>query len=166
MKHKFVKIIFCSLLISALMLMPLSALAASKVYVVKVVSDGGEGVHLRSSTNPRYPNPSANNVIARLHNGDKLLYFGNVGGMAKVVDVKGRWGYIWRKCIAGYGVVRSDQVYKTVQGAVVYDSSGRRICTTGANVPVCIQGTKGDMVQVRNLNGKIGYMYMSDLKKV
>lgn len=170
MKHKKIKLLLCVLLIAALSTAPISALAASKGYVLKVATKDGSGANLRSSTDANHLDSTKDNVIATLKNGTKVVYWGvSKGQMLKVMTAGGKTGYIYKESLKSYGAVNRKQVYKTKAKTSVYRRSGssyKKKGTVGKNVPLLVYGIRGKWAYVRNLNGTPGYIKLSKLKKV
>ena len=159
MKRKILKPLVCLLLVASMLLAPMSALAASKVYILRV---NAGGARLRDSDGT---------VITELAKGTKVLYWGSSkgnGAMCKVVTRSGKTGYVYRKYLSSYGVVNKSAVYITRYSTPIYKRSGsslKRNGTLSANQYVIVYRASGNWAYVKSMSGKTGYIYKSFVKK-
>ena len=171
MNRKIIKSILCSLLIVALLAAPVSVLAAGKAaYILKIAASDAPGVYLRSGTDPKNLNKTTDNVIGRLKNGTKVLYWGHsVGQMMLVMTANGKSGFVHKGNLRTYGAMNTKQLYVTKNASAVYRRSGssmHRVGSVSKGLPVVVYRTNGGWAYIRNLSGKSGYIKTSDLKKL
>ena len=159
MKRRFLKPLVCILLVVSMLLAPLSALAASKAYILKVNTSG---VRLRDSDG---------SVITELGKGTKVLYWGktkNGGAMCKVVTRTGKTGYVYKSFLTSYGAVKKSAVYVTKASTPLYKRSGsslKKSSTLSAGEYLIVYRTSGRWAYVMSMSGKRGYVYKSFVKK-
>ncbi len=159
MKRKIIKPFVCVLLVLSMLLAPLSALAASKVYILRVNT---AGARLRDSDGT---------VITELSKGTKVLYWGSSksgGNMCKVVTRSGKTGYIYKGYLSSYGVLKKSSIYITRAKTQLYRRSGsslRKNGTLGEGQYVVVYKTYGNWAYIKTMSGKNAYVYKSYLKK-
>lgn len=160
MKRNIVKSMLSILLIVTLLAAPMSALAASKAYVLRVsVSDFA---NVRSESGEQ---------IAQLRKGTRVLYWGEKNDqMLKVMTASGDVGYVYQGNFTSYGAMSTKQLYVTASERTgVYGRRGNSPVyrgSVGKGVPVVVYQVRGNWAYVRNLSGKTAYIRTSDLSKL
>lgn len=163
MKNKIFRLALCTLLILAMTAGTMSAFAAPKiVMILKCTVDYGR---LREGPSSDY------DVVAKLEKGERVFYLGEKeGSFAYVRTATGEMGYIYDGFLESYGAARYDQIYYAAEkGVCVYkkNSTGSgRVTRLAENEHVIVFKVVGDWGFVKTLEGKGGYMRLSDLYQV
>lgn len=151
------KKIVCALLITATLMAPVSASAASIARIMKVSTDWAR---LRDSEGEQ---------VARLRKGTKVLYWGSKEGqMLKVMTSSGKSGYIYQEYLSTYGAMKKNAIYVTTKSTKMYKASGsslKRSGTLGKGKYVVVFKTSGDWAYIKTMSGKGAYVKKANLKK-
>lgn len=80
----------------------------------------------------------------------------------------GQTGYVFRDYLSNYGVVRANQVYYVNSSARMYSrasTSSSRVDRLGEHEMVIVFKTSGKWAYARTLDGKAGYIQLSNLTR-
>ena len=157
---KLLKSFLCLVLIVTMGLLPMSALAATKAYVLNVTADN---VRMRSGSG------ASSSVTGTLRKGSKVLYWGDrSGALCKVATTSGKVGYVYRNYLSVYGAVKKSQIYVTTKSTSVYKRSGssfKKFTTVSSGRYLLVVGQASGWAYVRTVTGKAGYVPTSAISK-
>ena len=161
MKRRVLQSVLCSLLIVAMFMMPMSALASSKVALIMRVK--GDWVRMRDGAD------EDDEVIARLRKGTKVLYWGDrEDEMCKVLTSNGKQGYVYKDYLSVYGAMKKSQVYITNATTRLYKRSGSSLKRNGSLAKgkyVVVYKTSGNWAYIKTMSGKSAYCQKSTLER-
>lgn len=161
MKRNVIRLIVCVLMILATIVAPVStAYAASTVKLMKINVDDAR---LREGPSSAYE------VITTINLGEKVFYAGKTqNAFCYVCTENGQKGYVFRDYLSNYGVVRSNQVYYANTSTRMYSrasTSSSRVDKLGVHEMVIVFKTSGKWAYARTLDGKAGYIQLSNLTR-
>ena len=158
MKHRILKALVCLLLITTVVLAPMSAYAKT----VKIMKVNVEGARLRSG-------PGAYPVITSLKKGTRVLYAGTKkNAFLQVRTSGGKTGYVYKPFLTAYGAVQSKQVFHVTSTTGLYKkpkTSSSKVQNLKANQRVIVYEARGNWAYVKTLSGKGGFVKVSKLAK-
>lgn len=157
MKRSVIKSFICILMILAMLLAPMTALAAPVARIMKTNTDW---VRMRDASGAQ---------IARLRKGTKVLYWGSANDeMCKVMLSNGKTGYVYKNYLSTYGAMRLDSLFITTEATPLYNRSGsglKRSGTLAAGKYVMIYKTSGNWAYIKTMSGKGAFIQKGTVKK-
>lgn len=163
MKRRIMCLTLCLLMIVGMVAMPVSASAAVKDRVVKIMRVNVQGARLRKGPSSAY------DVITSIGKGSCVFYLEKKSGAFKYVrTANGKTGYVYEGFLDTYGACKLSQVYHTTGTARLSDRPSdisNRVATLSKKEHVVVYKTRGSWAYVRTMQGKTGYMRLSKLKK-
>lgn len=163
MKHGFLKMILCLVLVASMLIAPMSASAATrtKVQILKVTVDGAR---IRKGPSSAY------DVITSVKKGSKVFYLNKTKkSFCYVRSSYGVVGYMYKGFLKAYGVAYKDQIYycknKSTKLYKKAATSSSKLATIKRGQHLIVYQTKGKWAYVKTLGGKGGYVKKSALKK-
>lgn len=168
MAKKFVRSLFCMMLVFTLAFtacVPCGLAATATVKVLKVNSDG---VRLHYNTQ----GGGESTMITSLQKGTRVLYLSMPNkSWVRVRTEKGLVGYIYKGYLDEYGAVARSSVYVVKSSRLAtYKLSGSRLkknsSTLTGGTLVCVRATKNGYAYVQTLSGKKTYVKLSGLSRL
>lgn len=163
MKRRIISLVLCLLMIVGMVAMPVSASAAMKDRVVKIMKVNVQGARLRKGPTSKY------DVITSLPKGDCVFYLEKTqSAFSYVRTSKGKIGYVYERFLNTYGACKLSQVYYTTGITKLCDRPNdvsNRVVTLDKKEHVIVYKTRGGWAYVRNLQGKGGYVQLNRLRK-
>lgn len=161
MKRRVLTFVLVVVMLASMVVMPVSASAASKVQILRVTVDRAR---LRSGPSTAYEK------ITSLSKGSKVFYLKKMkDSFAYVCTGSGLKGYVYRGYLERYGVVYTYQVYRCNKStAFVYkknSTSSSKVTRLTKNQHVVVYQVQGSWAYIRTLGGKAGYVKKSALTK-
>ena len=142
---------------------PVSASAAMKDRVVKIMKVNVQGARLREGPTSKY------DVITSLGKGDCVFYLEkNKTAFNYIRSSKGEIGYVYEGFLDSYGACKLSQVYYATSAAKLCNrpsEASSRVATISKKEHVIVYKTRGSWAYVKTLQGKGGYVRLSKLKK-
>ncbi|MBQ3424802.1 MAG: SH3 domain-containing protein [Clostridia bacterium] len=159
MKRNVSVLLLVALLLSMLV-MPVSAYAATKVKILKVTADGAR---VRRG-------PGNYEVVVSVKKGSKVFYLGKTtNSFAHVRTAYGKTGYMYKGFLKSYGSCYLSQVYCSKKSSVsVYKSPStrsKRVTKLSKRQHVVVYQVKGSWAYIKTLGGTGGFVKKSNLKK-
>jgi len=162
-KRRMMCLALCLLLLVGMVAAPVSASAAMKDRVVKIMKVNVQGARLREGPSSKY------DVITSLGKGDCVFYLEkNKLAFSYVRSSKGKIGYVYEGFLQSYGACKLSQVYYTTVASKLCDRPSEisnRVATIAKKEHVIVYKTRGNWAYVKTLQGKGGYMRLSRLRK-
>lgn len=142
---------------------PVSASAAMKDRVVKIMKVNVQGARLREGPTSKY------DVITSLGKGSCVFYLEkNKSAFDYVRSATGEIGYVYEGFLSPYGACKLSQVYYTTGTTKLCDRPSEvsnRVTTLVKKEHVIVYKTRGSWAYVKTLQGKGGYVRLNRLKK-
>ena len=163
MKRNILRVTICLLLALVISSGVFTVSAASNiVWILKCNVDGG-----RLHDGPS----SAYQVVTSAKKGEKLFFMGETeDAFCYVSNTSGAMGYIYRGFLEFYGAARYDQLfYAGYSGAKLYKQPSAGAKSSGylaGNEIVIAFKVVGDWAYVKSVNGKWGFIPISNLNKL
>jgi len=162
-KRRIMCLALCLLLIVGMVAAPVSASAAMKDRVVKIMKVNVQGARVRKGPSSKY------DVITSLPKGDCVFYLEkNKSAFSYVRSSTGKIGYVYEGFLSSYGACKLSQVYYATSTAKLCErpsDASRRVATISRKEHIIVYKTRGNWAYVRTLQGKGGYVRLSRLKK-
>jgi len=162
-KRRIMCLALCLLMIVGMVAMPVSASAAMKDRVVKIMKVNVQGARLRKGPTSKY------DVITSLGKGDCVFYLEKTKTAFKYVrSSTGKIGYVYEGFLNDYGACKLSQVYYVTGTTKLCDRPkeiSNRVDTLEKKEHVIVYKTRGGWAFVKTLQGKGGYVRLSRLRK-
>lgn len=163
MKRKWIMMVTALLLLTAMVIAPVSASAASKkiVYVVKITV---QGARLREGPSSAYK------IITSLPKDSRVFTLNKrQNAFCFVYTEDGQRGFVYKGFLKAYGAVAVDQVYYNKNNSLtVYkkaNTNSGRVTTLYKNQHIIVYQTQGEWAYIKTLRGKGGFVKISGLRK-
>lgn len=164
MKRRMMSLALCLLMIVGMFVMPVSASAAIKDRVVKIVKVNVQGARLREGPSSKY------DVITSIGKGECVFYLEKKNAAFRYVrTAMGDMGYVYEGFLETYGACKLSQVYAATESTKLCNrpsDKSNRVATVEKKEHVVVYKTRGNWAYVRTLKGKSGYMHLNKLKRV
>ena len=163
MKRRMICLALCLLMLVGMVAAPVSASAAMKDRVVKIMKVNVQGARLREGPSSKH------DVITSLPKNACVFYLEkDQSAFSYVRTSVGDIGYVYKGFLDSYGACKLSQVYyvTTVTKLRNRPSEGaNRVATLGKKEHVIVYKTRDGWAYVKNLQGQSGYVRLSRLKK-
>lgn len=168
MAKKFIRSLFCMMLVLTLALTAFAPCGLAATKTVKVLRVNAPGVRLHYTAKGE----GEDNMICSLSKGTRVLYLGMPNkSWVHVRTEKGLTGYIYKGYLDEYGAVAKSSLYTVSSSRLqTYKRSGSRLKkasgTLSGGTLVSVKATKNGYAYVQTMSGKKTYVKLSGLKKL
>lgn len=163
MKRRMICLALCLLMLVGMVAAPVSASAAMKDRVVKIMKVNVQGARLRKGPSSKY------DVMTSLPKGSCVFYLEkDKNAFSYVRSAVGDIGYVYKGFLSAYGACKLSQVYYVTSTTKLRDRPSEvsnRVTTLAKKEHVIVYKTRDGWAYVKNLQGKGGYVRLSRLKK-
>ncbi len=164
LKRNFCRAAVCLLLILMTMATPIINVPTAYAATMKVLKCNVSGGRLREGPSTAY------DVVSSLKRGEKVLYSGKTKNAFSLVSTAdGRVGYVYKGYLSSYGSVRDSQVYYTRTGNMKLYKKPSTKSGTAVRLRkkqfIFVYKKAGNWAYVRTMEGKAGYIPLSNIKK-
>jgi len=152
----------CIVLALLFLLAPMSGFAAGS-RTCKILRTTVANARLREG-------PGDYTVITTLPKGEKVYYLNRTEGAYHLISTtSGIVGYVYKGYLEEYGACKLDAVYYVSSSSLaVYrmpDTGSRRVGTLSRRTYIVVRRINGSWAQIRTLDGRVGFVKVSGLKK-